>query len=386
MAKQVKHMNKNIEKLTPFLVMDVLERANALQREGIDIIHLEVGEPDFDIPACARLAAQQAYSEGYTHYTHSQGAFELREEISRFYQNEYGVTISPEQIIVTSGTSPALLMLMLMLCEPSSEAIITNPGYACYHNFIEAAGAVPIQVNLNKENQFRFDVEKIKSAITSRTRALIINSPMNPTGAVLPEETLKEIAGLPVPVISDEIYHGLVYEGRAHSILEYTDKAFVLNGFSKRYAMTGARLGYVIAPKEYVRTLQIMSQNFSICAPSVAQKAGTAALKEGNPAVEQMRTVYDERRRYMLRRLTEIGLPPISEPQGAFYIFTDASAYTDDSYKFAFELLEKAHVGVTPGVDFGSQGEGCLRFSYANSLENIEEGMARIENFLQLHK
>lgn len=209
---------------------------------------------------------------------------------------------------------------------------------------------------------------------------------MNPTGAVLPEETLKEIAGLPVPVISDEIYHGLVYEGRAHSILEYTDKAFVLNGFSKRYAMTGARLGYVIAPEEYIRTLQIMSQNFSICAPSVAQKAGTAALKEGNPAVEQMRTVYDERRRYMLHRLAEIGLPPISEPQGAFYIFTDASAYTDDSYKFAFELLEKAHVGVTPGVDFGSQGEGCLRFSYANSLENIEEGMARIENFLQLHK
>lgn len=379
-------MNRNIEKLTPFLVMDVLERANTLQREGVDIIHLEVGEPDFEIPACARQAAQQAYDEGYTHYTHSQGAFELREEIARFYKKEYGVCVSPEQIIVTSGTSPALLMLMLMLCEPGSEAIITNPGYACYHNFIEAAGAIPVQVNLDKKDKFRFDIDKVKAAITSRTRAIFINSPMNPTGALLPEETLRSIARLPIPVISDEIYHGLVYEGQAHSILEYTDRAFVLNGFSKRYAMTGARLGYVIAPREYVRTLQIMSQNFSICAPSIAQKAGIAALKEGEPEVEKMRKIYDERRRYMLHRLTEIGLPPIAEPQGAFYIFTDASAYTDDSYKFAFEILEQAHVGVTPGVDFGSQGESCLRFSYANSLENIKEGMARIETFLRTIK
>ncbi|WP_300726764.1 pyridoxal phosphate-dependent aminotransferase [uncultured Bacteroides sp.] len=379
-------MNKNIENLTPFLVMDVLERANTLQREGIDIIHLEVGEPDFDIPACALKAAKEAYNEGFTHYTHSQGDFGLREEIARFYRNEYGVTVSPEQIIVTSGTSPALLMLMLMLCEPDSEVIITNPGYACYHNFIEAAGARPVLVELDKSNKFRFDIKKVKAVITPKTRALFINSPMNPTGALLPEETLKEIARLPIPVISDEIYHGLVYEGTAHSILEFTDQAFVLNGFSKRYAMTGARLGYVIAPQAYVRTLQIMSQNFSICAPSVAQKAGIAALREGEPEVEQMRKIYDERRRYMMKRLAEIGLPPIAEPQGAFYIFTDASAFTKDSYRFAFEILEKAHVGVTPGVDFGSQGEGCIRFSYANSLENIKEGLERIESFLKTYK
>lgn len=379
-------MNKNIENLTPFLVMDVLERANTLQREGIDIIHLEVGEPDFDIPACALKAAKEAYNEGFTHYTHSQGDFGLREEIARFYRNEYGVTVSPEQIIVTSGTSPALLMLMLMLCEPDSEVIITNPGYACYHNFIEAAGARPVLVELDKSNKFRFDIKKVKAVITPKTRALFINSPMNPTGALLPEETLKEIARLPIPVISDEIYHGLVYEGTTHSILEFTDQAFVLNGFSKRYAMTGARLGYVIAPQAYVRTLQIMSQNFSICAPSVAQKAGIAALREGEPEVEQMRKIYDERRRYMMKRLAEIGLPPIAEPQGAFYIFTDASAFTKDSYRFAFEILEKAHVGVTPGVDFGSQGEGCIRFSYANSLENIKEGLERIESFLKTYK
>lgn len=375
-------MNQDIKELTPFLVMDVLERANELQSQGIDIIHLEVGEPDFDIPACARIAAEEAYRNGLTHYTHSMGDPELRKEIATFYKKEYGVDIHTDRIIVTSGTSPALLLLMLLLCDNNSEVILTNPCYACYSNFVKAAHARPVYITLHKDDGFTLHIDEIKKLITPSTAAIFINSPMNPTGAVLTEETLKELATLPVPVICDEIYHGLIYEGKAHTMLEFSDNAFVLNGFSKRYAMTGSRLGYIIAPESYTRTLQIMAQNFSICAPSIAQKAGIAALRFGEKDVERMRITYDERRKYMLQRLSQIGLKPITTPLGAFYIFVDASAYTNDSYHFAFDILEKAHVGVTPGIDFGSAGEGCLRFSYANSLENIKEGLDRLEKFL----
>jgi aspartate/methionine/tyrosine aminotransferase len=206
---------------------------------------------------------------------------------------------------------------------------------------------------------------------------------MNPTGTLLEDSFLKEIATLGVPVISDEIYHGLVYEGRARSILEFTDKAFVLNGFSKRFAMTGLRLGYLIAPKEYIRPLQKLQQNLFICAPSVAQQAGIAALNEAMEDVERMKAIYNERRIYMISRLKEMGFKIDAEPKGAFYIFCDARKFTKDSYKFAFDILEHAHVGVTPGVDFGTSGEGYIRFSYANSLENIKEAMDRIEAYLK---
>ena len=196
------------------------------------------------------------------------------------------------------------------------------------------------------------------------------------------ESFLKEVASLGVPIISDEIYHGLVYEGRAHSILEYTDKAFVLNGFSKRFAMTGLRLGYLIAPKSCMRSLQKLQQNLFICASSIAQQAGIAALRQADTDVERMKHIYDERRRYMITRLREMGFKIKVEPQGAFYIFADARKFTADSYRFAFDVLENAHVGITPGIDFGTGGEGYVRFSYANSLENIQTGLDRISQYL----
>ena len=253
---------------------------------------------------------------------------------------------------------------------------------ACYRNFVLAAQAKPVLVPLREENGLQYNIEDIKKFITTRTAAIFINSPMNPTGLLLEDKFLKEIASLGVPVISDEIYHGLVYEGRARSILEFTDQAFVLNGFSKRFAMTGLRLGYVIAPKSCMRALQKLQQNLFICAPSIAQQAGIAALRHAAPDVEQMRATYDERRRYMIQRLREMGFGIRVEPKGAFYIFADARKFTKDSYKFAFEVLEQAHVGITPGVDFGTGGEGYVRFSYANSLENIREALDRLNRFL----
>ena len=327
--KTMKHTNPQVEQMTSFIVMDVLERANELQKQGVDVIHLEVGEPDFDVPACVAEAAKAAYDRHLTHYTHSLGDPELRREIAAFYQREYGVTVDPDCIVVTSGSSPS-----------------------------------------------------IRKCVTPHTAGIFINSPMNPTGMLLDESFLKSVASLGVPIISDEIYHGLVYEGRAHSILEYTDKAFVLNGFSKRFAMTGLRLGYLIAPKSCMRSLQKLQQNLFICASSIAQQAGIAALRQADSDVERMKQIYDERRRYMISRLREMGFEIKVEPQGAFYIFADARKFTTDSYRFAFDVLENAHVGITPGIDFGTGGEGYVRFSYANSLESIREGLDRISQYL----
>lgn len=375
-------MNPSINKMTPFIVMDVLERAQAMEARGIHIIHLEVGEPDFDIPPCVADAAQRAYSEGKTHYTHSLGDPGLREAIASMYMNEYGVEIGPGRIVVTSGSSPAILMSVMLLCEAGGQVIVSNPGYACYSNFILACGGVPVEVTLRPETGFQFDIKEVKKAVTPQTRAIIINSPQNPTGTLLGAEIMRELASLGIPLISDEIYHGLVYEGKARSMLEFTDNTFVINGFSKRFAMTGLRLGYLVAPPEHMRSLRIMHQNLFICAPSTAQHAGTAALLHSAPQVESMRSTYNERRQYMIKRLRAMGLVIHTEPQGAFYVFADARAFTSDVYKFAFDVLEKAHIGITPGIDFGSNGEGFVRFSYANSLENIKEGLDRLEGYL----
>lgn len=376
-------INPLVEQMTSFIVMDVLERAQELEKEGKDIVHLEVGEPDFDLSEIVRDAAEASFAQKRTHYTHSLGDKELRLEIARFYQREYGVTIDPDQVIVTSGSSPAILMALMVLCEPESEVILSDPGYPCYKNFVLACNAKPISVDLSPEDGFQYSIEKIKKAITPKTRAIFVNSPMNPTGTLVSDATYKELVSLGIPLLSDEIYHGLVYEGRAKSALEFTDNAFVLNGFSKRYAMTGLRLGFLVAPKEYVRKLQVIQQNLFICAPSISQRAGIVALRDSEPEVVERRAIYDERRRYMLSRLKNMGFEVEVEPQGAFYIFCNAKKFTTDSYRFAFDVLENAHVGITPGVDFGKNGEGYVRFSYANSLDNIKKGMDRLETYLQ---
>lgn len=376
-------INPKVDEMTPFIVMDVLERANEMQQEGIDVIHLEVGEPDFDIPSCVAEAAINACKSGKTHYTHSMGNPLLRQEIADFYLKEYKVRVNPDCIVVTSGSSPAILLALMLLCEMGSEVIMSNPGYACYRNFVLAVHAEPVMVELKPENKFQYDVRDIREKLNGKTRTIFVNSPMNPTGGLVDESVFFELANLDVPIISDEIYHGLVYEGRARSILEFTDNAFVINGFSKRFAMTGLRLGYMIVPKEYVRSLQTLQQNLFICAPSTAQEAGIAALRYADPDVRIMKSVYKERRDYMVARLKDMGFLIHAEPCGAFYVFCDARMFTRDSYRFAFDVLEKAHVGITPGIDFGTAGEGFIRFSYANSLENIQEGLDRLEHYLK---
>jgi aspartate/methionine/tyrosine aminotransferase len=375
-------ITQRAQEISPFLVMDVLDRARALEREGVHIIHLEVGEPDFDTPQVVKEAACQALNEGHTHYTHSLGILELREAICKHYRKTYNVSVSPDQVVVTSGTSPAMLLLFAALVEAGDEVIISDPHYACYPSFIRFVQGVPVTVPVYEEDGFQYRPESIAARITPQTKAIMINSPSNPTGNLLSEGRMREIAHFSPYIVSDEIYHGLVYEGQEHSILEFTDRAFVLNGFSKLYAMTGLRLGYLIAPPPFVRPIQKMQQNFFISANAVVQMAGIAALEKAGADVARMKRLYDERRRYMVRRLRELGLGITVEPTGAFYVFANARHVSPDSYKLAFDVLEKAHVGVTPGIDFGQNGEGYLRFSYANSLENIAEGLNRLEHYL----
>lgn len=370
------------QEIKPFLVMDVLERAHALENQGIDVIHLEVGEPDFDIPPCVKEAICEALEEGYTHYTHSLGCLALREAICRHYLDTYRVGVHPDQVIVTSGTSPAMLLVFSALLDPGDEVIISDPHYACYPNFIRLLQGIPVTVPVYQADGFQYRPEAIQARIADRTKAVFINSPSNPTGNLLSEDRMRAIADLPPYVISDEIYHGLVYEGHERSILEFTDRAFVLNGFSKLYAMTGLRLGYLIAPQSFVRPIQKVQQNLFICANSVVQRAGIAALQKSGEDVARMKRIYDERRKYMIRRLKELGFGITVEPTGAFYVFANARHISNDSYKLAFDILEKAHVGVTPGIDFGENGEGYLRFSYANSMENIAEGLNRIGHYI----
>jgi (5-formylfuran-3-yl)methyl phosphate transaminase len=374
---------KRTEKITSFIVMDVLEKAHELEREGADVIHLEVGEPDFDTPPCIKAAACKALDDGHTHYTHSLGLPELRQTICRYYREHYGVAISADQIIVTSGTSPAMLLLFAALLDPGDQVIISDPHYACYPNFIRFVEGEPVHIPVFEEDGFQFRPDAIRQKITARTKAIFINSPSNPTGNLLSAERMQEIAAMRPWIVSDEIYHGLVYEGQEHSILEYTDKAFVLNGFSKLYAMTGLRLGYLIAPKPFVRPIQKLHQNFFISANSMVQRAGMAALTQAGADVARMKAVYNDRRKFMLTRLKAMGFGISVEPTGALYVFANARHLSNNSYELAFDILAKAHVGVAPGIDFGQNGEGYLRFCYANSMERIAEGMDRLAAYLK---
>jgi (5-formylfuran-3-yl)methyl phosphate transaminase len=377
---------QRIREIEPFLAVEMGERAQALERSGVDVVHLEFGEPDFEAPAVIREAVEKALKDGRTRYTHSLGIPPLRAAIAEHYASTYGVRVSPDQILVTPGTSPAMLLLFGHLLDPGDEVVLSDPYYACYPNFIRYAGGLPVYVGVTEEDGFQYRPEAIRDRLGPHTKAIIINSPANPTGTVLSAERMGAIAALardggPL-VVSDEIYHGLSYEGRDRTILEFTDRAFVLNGFSKAYAMTGYRLGYVIAPPDRIRALQTLYGNFFISTNEFVQWAGVAALREAGEERRRFRTLFDERRRAMIAGLRELGLGVGAEPTGAFYVLANARHLGMDSVSLAREILESAHVAVTPGAAFGANAEGYLRFSYAASLERIREGLARLRRFL----
>jgi aspartate/methionine/tyrosine aminotransferase len=346
---------------------------------------MDVGDPDFPTPDVVTRAAEAAMEAGDTGYTQSQGIPDLRDAVAARFASKYGVSVDAGDVVVTQGTSPAMLLLFGTLLDPGDEVIIADPCYPAYPNYIAFLGGVPVRVPARAQDGFRMRIDEIESVITPRTRCIMINSPSNPTGTVLPAEDLRALAAVAerhgIYIASDEIYHGLDFTGTDHTILEYTDRAFVLNGFSKLYAMTGWRLGYLVAPREFVRPAEVIQQNFFLCANHFVQVAGVTALLQAGPDVERMRAMYDERRRFLVPALKSLGLGIDVEPTAAFYAFADARAWGHDSLALTYRLLEEAGVAAAPGVDFGPGGEGFLRFSYGTSLERLREGVERLSEW-----
>jgi len=377
---------RRIDQIEPFRVMQLLERAKELEAEGHRIIHMEIGEPDFSTPPPVIEAAKKRLDTGENFYTPSTGAPELQQALSLWYAQEYGVHVTPERILITPGTSGAFNLIYAVLLEAGESVLLPDPGYPCQRNFIRLAGGEPINVPVGPDTRYHLSAEAIEREWRTGTRAAVVISPANPTGTLIEETELAAIAAICKQrggyLISDEIYHGLTYGTKAACALQFDDNAIVVNGFSKRWAMTGWRVGWIIVPEDLIDPARRVMQNIFIAAPTLSQFAAIAALDAQNE-VEAMRSAYDERRRYLLAELPALGFDIVVEPQGAFYIYANVKKLTDDSRAFCWDLLEKAGVAITPGEDFGSwQAAQHIRFSYATGLENLKEGVRRIQAFL----
>jgi aspartate/methionine/tyrosine aminotransferase len=364
------------------MVMEILERARELEAQGRSVVHLEVGEPDFPTPGVIVAAMREALSQGAFGYTHSMGDPALRGALSRHYARRYGVDVHPDRFFVCPGSSQGLALLFGAILEPGDRVVIPSPHYPCYPNFVSFYGGRPVFVESRAEDGFLPDPGRLRDAMAPGARAILVNSPANPTGAVLDPARLAALAKLPALVVADEIYHGLSYHGgRDRSILEFTDDAVVAGGFSKAFAMTGWRVGYLVLPPWLLRPVRTLAQNFLISVNAAAQRAAAVALEEAWPEVERMRAAYDRRRRFLLQGLGELGMGPGAEPTGAFYAMADLRRLGTDSRTLAFRLLEEAGLGTAPGIDFGGAAEGFLRLSYATSIENLREGLSRLAAF-----
>lgn len=376
-------VSERANRTTPFTAMEVLERANELD----DVIHLEVGEPDFPTPEEVTEAAIAALRAGETGYTSSRGKPALREAIADYYDQQYGVDVPIDRIIVTAGSSPALQLAFAATVDPGEEVVLTDPYYACYPNFVRQVDGRISTVSLSAADDFEPRVEAFAEVVSEETSALLLNSPANPTGAVMSGSTLSALVDLAAEhdahVISDEVYHGLSYDDTEHTILEYTDDAFVLDGFSKRFSMTGWRLGWMVAPPAYADTVNRVAQNTLICAPNFVQEGGIAALQSATERLPAIRETYRQRRDFILQEVETWGMSMGYTPGGAYYLLIDVSDLPGDAYDASSFFLEEAGVAMTPGPDFGTNAEHCLRVSYANSMANLEEASRRIQAVLE---
>ncbi len=433
---------RRIDQIEPFRVMQLLERAKELEAEGRKIIHMEIGEPDFPTPALVIEAAQQYLSTGDNFYTPSTGAPELQQALAEWYRTEYGVDVSPERILITPGTSGAFSMIYAVLLEAGESVLLSDPGYPCQRNFIRLAGGMPINIPVGPDSRYHLSAELIHTCWRNETRAAVLINPSNPTGTMIDGLAIKAIAEACKDhdgyLISDEIYHGLTYpilftnsavpslvslsatnfssddhkqqlrssskkhvtnKGTARSsqqfmndpkfgakapcALEFDPDAIIVNGFSKRWAMTGWRIGWVIVPDDLIDACRRVMQNIFIAAPTLSQYAAITALSADDDT-ETMRLAYDQRRSYLLQALPELGFDIVIEPQGAFYIYANVERLTSDSRAFCWNMLEKAGVAITPGEDFGVyQASQHVRFSYATGLDDIHEGVSRMKALLQ---
>jgi aspartate/methionine/tyrosine aminotransferase len=375
--------------IAPFRVMEILARARELEAQGRSIVHMEIGEPDFPTPQPICDAGIAALRQGELFYTPALGLPALREAIAGHYHDRYGVDVPAARVIVTTGSSGALLLALGALVDPGAQVLVADPGYPCNRHFVRLLEGEPVAVAVGPDSNYQLTPELIEQHWGSRAVAAIAASPSNPTGTVIPSTQLKSMASFAREhggtLIVDEIYHGLVYEGGVTTALAFADDVFVINSFSKYFNMTGWRVGWMIAPERYVPEIDKLAQNVFLAAPTPAQYAALAAFRpETLEILEARRAEFKTRRDYLVPALRALGFDIPQMPQGAFYVYAGCARLTKDSFAFARDLLEQAGVAITPGIDFGSNApERHVRFAYTNSLERLQEGVRRIGEFLR---
>ncbi len=369
---------------------EVLAKAKALEAEGKDIVHLEIGEPDFDTVEPIVDAAVSALRDGQHHYTPSAGVLPLREAIASEISSSRQIDVNPDEVVVTPGAKPIMFFALLALAEEGSEVIYPDPGFPIYESMIQYVGAQPVPVQLRESLDFRVDVQELIQAANDRTRLIILNSPNNPTGSVLLKEDLEQLvkrfAGSGVMFLSDEVYNRILYEGEAHSIASFPgmkDQTIILDGFSKTYAMTGWRLGYGVMKRQLAEQITKLMVNSNSCTAAFTQFAGIQALKGDQSPVTSMVETFRQRRNRVVELLNQIEGVSCRLPGGAFYVFPNIRAFNLKSSQLADDLLRQAGVALLPGTSFGEHGEGYLRLSYATSMEQLEAGVSRIAEVLE---
>jgi aspartate/methionine/tyrosine aminotransferase len=387
------HLASRMAHIEPFEVMEIQTLARSLEAEGRDVIHLEIGEPDFRTPRPVVEAARRALDSKPMFYTPALGLGELREAIARFYRDRYRVEVPAGRIVVTAGSSAALLLAFGVLLDEGDEVLLTDPSYPCNRHFVRTLGGVPRLIPVGPESRYQMNAGIARRNWTARTRMAMVATPSNPTGTMVTPEETAGLAALArekgATLLVDEIYHGLVYEPparrrRARTALEAGEDVFVINSFSKYFQMTGWRLGWLVAPPRYVREVEKLAQNLFISPSALAQHAALACFEPGTIAiVEERRAELDARRRFLIPALESLGFKVPVVPQGAFYIYADCSGLTADSFAFAREVLTQAGVAVTPGKDFGHhQPERHIRIAYTQTVARLEEAVARIRKLL----
>jgi aspartate/methionine/tyrosine aminotransferase len=374
--------------IAPFHVMEVQTAARALEAAGRSVIHMEIGEPDFPTPAPVVAAAQRGVAAGDIYYTSALGLPELRQAISAHYAHQFGVTAAPERIIVTAGSSAALLLVMALIVDRDDRILLADPGYPCNRHFVRVLEGNPVGLPVGPESNYQLTAELIAANWTPNTRGALIASPSNPTGTVVPQAEMRRIAAAVAArdghLIVDEIYLGLSYGARPHSVLEFATDAFVVSSFSKYFNMTGWRLGWLVAPERHVRDLEKLAQNLYISPSTPSQRAALACFDPATLALlEERRRAFEARRDFLVPALREIGFRIPVLPTGGFFVYADCSAFSDDSARFCREVLAGCGVAFTPGIDFGShRATQHVRFAYTIGQDKLEDGVARLARYL----
>lgn len=380
---------KRMEGISPFHVMQLLGRAKELEAEGRSIIHMEVGEPDFTAAEPVIVAGKEAMDAGLTGYTPAGGLAQLRQAIAESYKKIYQLDIDPNRVLVTPGSSGALQLIMGVCINPGEGVIMSDPGYPCNQNFVKMFGGIPQLVEVDRKTNYQLSAKLVEEAWTPSTKAVMVATPSNPTGTILPKDELlkiyklvKEKGGI---LLVDEIYQRLVYEVQSYTALDIASDLFVINSFSKYFGMTGWRIGWLVAPESYVECLERLSQNIFISSSATSQYGALRALGfECEEIFEKRRLAFQQRRDFLYPALKDIGFDIPVLPEGAFYIYADCSKFTDDSYSFCWNLLETEGVAITPGKDFGeNKPQKHVRFAYTNNLEVLAEGIRRIKEFVR---